>query len=78
VEGADVARKNLRPLVASLKAAGASFERGNFTSGLNQLKAFENKVRAQIARDNPDEAAAFIECAQRITQALGCGVLAGE
>jgi len=79
VDSANVARKNLRPLVASLKAAGASFDRGSFTSGLNQLKAFENKVRAQIAKSNPAEAAAFIACAQRIANAIGCAALtAGE
>ena len=75
VDGATVARKNLRPLISSLKAAAASFDRGNYESGLNQLNAFRNKVQAQIAKDNPAEAAAFIECADRIVQAIGCAAL---
>ena len=37
-----------QPLVASLKAAGASFDRGSVGSGINQLGAFQNKVRAQV------------------------------
>jgi len=37
---------------------------------------FQNKVRAQIARNNPVEAAAFIECAQRIVHAIDCGAIA--
>jgi hypothetical protein len=36
-------------LLATLKAASASFERGNLVAGLNQLHAFQNKVRAQVA-----------------------------
>ena len=37
-----------RPLLASLVNAGASYERGNAIAGANQLKAFKNKVRAQV------------------------------
>lgn len=72
VESTTVARKNKRPLIASLKAAGASFDRGSINSGLNQLKAFQNKVRAQIAKQNPAEAAAFIASAQKIIDAVNC------
>jgi hypothetical protein len=72
VEGSNVVRKNKRPLIASLKAAAGSFDRGSFESGVNQLQAFQNKVRAQIARDNPAEAAAFIECVQKIIDAIHC------
>jgi len=67
-----VARKNKRPLIASLKAAAASFDRESMQSGLNQLHAFQNKVRAQIAKDNPAEAAAFIAGAQKIIDAVNC------
>ena len=72
VENTDLGRKNKRPLIASLKAATAAFDRGNFTAGLNILEAFQNKVGAQIARDNPAAATALIECAQRIIDAVGC------
>jgi hypothetical protein len=37
-------------LLASLDAALAAFARGNQTAGLNQVKAFENKVRAQAGK----------------------------
>jgi len=72
VENTQIERKNKRPLLASLKAAQASFDRGNITSGRNQLKAFQNKVRAQVGKSNPAEAELFIECAQRIIDAINC------
>jgi CHRD domain/Bacterial Ig domain len=72
VDNADLGRKNKRPLLATLKAAAAAFDRGDFTPALNQLEAFQNKVQAQIARDNPAAAAAFIECAQKIIDAIDC------
>jgi hypothetical protein len=72
VESTSVARKNKRPLIASLKAAEASFDRGSMESGMNQLHAFQNKVRAQIAKANPAEAAAFIASVQRILDAIAC------
>jgi len=78
VDESDVERKNKRPLIATLKAAAASFERGNFEAGMNQLEAFQLKVRAQIAGANPAEAAAFIACAQRILDAIGCAAVVAE
>jgi hypothetical protein len=75
VDGADLGRKNKRPLIATLKAAGASFERGDFVPGLHQLEAFRNKVRAQIAPSNPAVAAAFIDCAQKIIDAVHCSAV---
>jgi hypothetical protein len=72
VDETNIVRQNKRPLLASLKAAQASFDRGNITSGRNQLKAFQNKVRAQIGKSNPAEADLFIECAQRIIDAVNC------
>jgi hypothetical protein len=72
VDTTDLGRKNKRPLIASLKAAQASFDRGNPISGRNQLEAFINKVQAQVAKDNPAAAAAFIECVQRILDAINC------
>jgi hypothetical protein len=74
VDRSEVERKNKRPLIASLKAAAASFERGDFEAALNQLHAFQNKVRAQIAA-NPAAAQAFIDCAQKIMEAVACSVL---
>jgi hypothetical protein len=42
-------RNRKQPLLASLKVAGASFDRGSVGSGVNQLEALLNKVRAQVA-----------------------------
>jgi hypothetical protein len=78
VNDSDLARKNKRPFLASLKAACASFERGNFNSGSNQLGAFINKVRAQLSRNNPDEAALFTRCAQNIIDSMDCAAAGGH
>jgi hypothetical protein len=72
INASSLTRKNKRPFLASLKAACASMDRGSFTSALNQLGAFINKVRAQVSRDNPVEAARFIAEAQAIIDAIHC------
>jgi hypothetical protein len=64
-------RPRKRPLIATLKAACASFERGSFDSGLNQLKAFQNKVQAQVARHNPALGELWIRTAQEIIENIG-------
>jgi hypothetical protein len=38
------------------------------------LKVFQNKVRTQVARSNPDEAAMFIESAENILKSIECVV----
>jgi hypothetical protein len=78
VNNTPIARKNKRPLIASLKAACASFDRGNFTSGMNQLEAFQHKVNAQVGRSDPAAAAAFNACAQRIIDAIDCAAHHGN
>jgi hypothetical protein len=70
VNGANTGRNNKRPLIASLKAAVASFDRGSNGSGANQLHAFQNKVRAQIAKTDPALAAELIADAQAIIDAV--------
>jgi hypothetical protein len=72
LDGAASSRQNKGPLVATLKAACASFDRDNFTSGLNQLAAFQNKVHAQLGRTDPASTQAIVDCAQRILDAVGC------
>ena len=69
VNSSTIDRKNKRPFIASLKAAAASFDRGNETAGGNQLHAFQNKVRAQVSKDNPAEAQIWIRWAQSIIDA---------
>jgi hypothetical protein len=71
VNDAAFARKNKRPLIASLKSAAASFDRGNLTAGVNQLAAFQNKARAQLGPS--DEAESLIKAAQDIIEALDGG-----
>ncbi len=66
VENADLGTRNSQPLLAALLAARSAFDRGNFTVALNQLSAFQNQVRAQIAPRNPALADQFITAAQRI------------
>jgi len=59
-----------RPMVASLKAAIASFDRGNTEAGLNQLHALQNKIRAQIGRGDPALAEELLSVVQRIAEVL--------
>ena len=75
VDAANLSRLNKRPLIATLKAACTYFDRGDFIPALNLLHAFQNKVQAQIARNNPIEAAIFSDCAQKILDAMDCGAL---
>ena len=62
-----------RPLVATLSAALRSIERGNLVSALNQLRAFQNKVRAQVTPSDPALAATVIQAAQDIIDVLSGG-----
>jgi len=78
LDNADLGRKNKRPLIASLKAAAASFDRGDFVPGVNQLEACQNKIRAQIAPSNPAAAAALTACIQQIVDAVDCGAAAAH
>jgi len=77
VEAADLGGKNANPLLASLRAAATSFDRGNSNAGINQLQAFQNQVRAQIAPLDPTLAATFIEVAQEIIDALSAPTTPG-
>lgn len=63
---------NTRPLLASLLAAQASFERGSLASAIGQLHAFQNKTRAQVGRRNPALADELIARAQAIIDAANC------
>jgi hypothetical protein len=69
VNDSAIGSKNKRPFIASLKAAAASADRGNNESAGNQLHAFQNKVRAQIGKDYPTEATAWIRWAQSVIDA---------
>ena len=60
-----------RRAYAALKDAIASFDRGAFIRGANQLKAFQNKVRTQIAPRDPALANALIQAAQEVLGTVG-------
>jgi len=70
IEETDLGRKNKRPLESTLKAAAAAFSEGRFRPAVNQLEAFQNKVRAQIAPQDPVAAACFDDLAQQIIDAV--------
>ena len=70
VQQADLNAKRKQPLLATLKAAITSFEGGNLTACMNQLSAFQNKVRAQIEPANPALSAGLVQAAQQIIDAL--------
>jgi hypothetical protein len=71
LDSSDLGPHDTQPLVASLKAAASSFGRGNTRAAVNQLAAFQNKVRAQVAPSEPDLAEDLIRSAQSIIDAVG-------
>jgi hypothetical protein len=62
-----------QPLRASLDAALAAMDRGNFNSAISQLRAFQNKVQAQVAPSDPALARTLIQAAQQIISAFQQG-----
>ena len=62
-----------RPLLASLEAALASIYRGNSTAAINQLQAFQTKVRVQVEPRNPVLADTLNQGAQQVIDALSSG-----
>jgi len=60
-----------QPLVATLSAALSSVKRSAATPAINQLEAFQNKTRAQVAPADPALAQAFIQAAQQLVVILG-------
>jgi hypothetical protein len=62
-----------QPLIAKLSAALAAIDRSNPTAAINQLQAFQNQVRAQVAPLDQALADTFIQDAQNIIDALGGG-----
>ena len=68
--GLGLAGEKSDPLGASLGAAAASFQRSSVSSAVNQLRAFENKVRAQIAPIDPALAQELTDAAEQIIGAV--------
>src|SRR6266478_4061297 len=73
VDEANLANKNQQPLLATLSAAKSAFVRGNFQAGVDQLSAFQNQIRAQVAPWNPALAGELITATQRISEVVGGG-----
>jgi hypothetical protein len=80
IEQVDSTWPRSHPLLATLSAALASFDRGNSIPGISQLLAFQNKVLAQVGPTDPALAAGFIRGAQEILDAASGGAtnLAGR
>ena len=70
VEGSSLPANRKKPLLASLRAAEASFGRRHSTPGVNQLQAFQHKVRAQVAKINEALAREFTDISQEIIDAV--------
>jgi hypothetical protein len=62
--------KDHQPLAAILNGAMAAFNRGNWFAAVNQLQAFQYKVRAQIAPFDPALAEMLASTAQKILDAV--------
>jgi hypothetical protein len=60
----------MHPLVVALENSGAAFDRGNPAAGVNQLEAFQSKVRAQVSPNDPLLAEELISAAQKIIDAF--------
>ncbi len=65
--------RNRRPLISLLKSASACYDRCLCESGVKQLNAFINKVRAQLEPSRPETAADLIAKAQALLDATNCG-----
>lgn len=74
VSSANIAPAIKTQLKASVSAASTSFARGSTDAGINQLRAFQNKVRAQSGKAIPTAIAnTLIAAAQKIIDAVGGG-----
>jgi len=71
IEQANPGVKNKQSLLATLAAVRAAIERGNTSAALNQLSAFQNKVRAQVAPANAALADELVALVREIIVAPG-------
>jgi hypothetical protein len=66
VQSVDLGAKNKQPLLATLFAAMSSLNHNDMTAALNQLSAFQHKVRAQVGSRDPALAGELVDAAQQI------------
>jgi len=73
IEGSNLDPNSQHPLLAILQESAASFDRGDFTSGINQLQEFQNQVRAEIAPSDSAVASTLVQAAEQVLNAVGRG-----
>jgi hypothetical protein len=66
LDGSRLSERQKRPLLTTLEAAGSSLAGGDCETAINQLEAFQNKVRAQVAGSDALLADVLIAGAQEI------------
>jgi len=71
IDQSNLERRQIRPLIASLKAAIASFDRGQLNSGKNQLRAVQHKIESQVRPVNSALAEQLANAITHILSALG-------
>ncbi len=78
LEDASTGRATKASLLPSLNAACASFDQNRMATGTSQLRAFQNKLRAQVEPSNQLLAATLNHPAQQIINALSTGASKSE
>jgi hypothetical protein len=70
LDGMALSRQQKRPLQASLGTAAQAFERGQLRAGTNLLRAFQNKLRAQLRASHPELEDELTRAAGRLIDAV--------
>jgi hypothetical protein len=71
LENATLPRPIRRPLVATLEAAKAAFDAGDFSTGIRRLQSFQHKVEMRVTPVDPALATLLINAAQKVIDAVG-------
>ena len=66
----EIPRKDKRPLLTTLGRVWDSFNDGRLNSGAKQLRAFQQKARAQLDGNNADAGRRMVHVAQQIIDAI--------
>jgi hypothetical protein len=74
IEQRGIAPRNRQPLIASLNAAMAAFERGQFATAINILRAFESKVMVMVAPIDPEFARDLTDATERLIVVIQAGM----
>ena len=71
IQRSNLSRNEMRPLLVSLAAGCESFQRGDPQAGIQELRAFQRKVQAQVDKSDPALGQRLIEITQAIISAFG-------